>query len=96
MIWDQGQAVMETESSSGFVVAEMNTHAFMFRGAGRTRNAARIALLNAWRVHRSALLARYPERTDSIPDETRMEDHFKIVYLEFEMDAGYRDGERVV
>jgi hypothetical protein len=74
----------------------MNTHYFMFRGAGRNRESARLALLNAWRVHRTALLERYPERTDSIPDETRMEDYFKIFYLEFEVDAGYRDGERVV
>lgn len=87
---------METETGSGFVVAEMNTHHFMFKGAGRNRDAARAAVLNAWRVHRTALLARYPERTDSIPDETRMEDHFRIFYLEFEMDAGYRDGERLV
>jgi len=87
---------METETGSGFVVAEMNTHHFMFKGAGRNREAARAAVLNAWRVHRSALLARYPERTDSIPDETRMEDHFKIHYLEFEVDAGYRDGDRLV
>lgn len=87
---------METETGIGFVVAEMNTHHFMFKGAGRNREAARAAVLNAWRVHRTALLARYPERTDSIPDETRMEDHFRIFYLEFEMDAGYRDGERLV
>ncbi|WP_461573358.1 hypothetical protein [Thiobacillus sp.] len=87
---------METEASRGFVVAEMNTHHFMFRGAGRNRETARAALLNAWRVHRTALLARYPERTDSIPDEAGMEQHFKIYYLEFEADAGYRDGERIV
>lgn len=87
---------METETGSGFVVAEMNTHHFMFKGAGRNREVARAAVLNAWRVHRTALLARYPERTDSIPDETRMEDHFRIFYLEFEMDAGYRDGDRLV
>jgi len=87
---------METETGSGFVVAEMNTHHFMFKGAGRNRETARVALLSAWRVHRSALLARYPERTDSIPDETKMEQHFKIYYLEFEVDAGYRDGERLV
>lgn len=86
---------MQSEPASGVVVAEMNTHHFMFRGAGRNRETARAALLNAWRVHRTALLAQYPERTDSIPDETRMEDHFKIYYLEFEVDAGYRDGERV-
>ena len=88
-------APMETDTSSSFVVAEMNTHHFMFRGAGRDRDAARRALLNAWRTHRSALLQRYPERTDSIPDAANIEVHFKIYYLEFEADAGYRDGERV-
>jgi hypothetical protein len=87
---------METETGTGFVVAEMNTHHFMFRGAGRDRQTARLALLNAWRTHRSALLERYPERSDSIPDASRIEQHFKIHYLEFEVDAGYRDGERVV
>jgi hypothetical protein len=85
-----------SRASTGFVVAEMNTHHFMFRGAGHNRETARAALLNAWREHRAALLARYPERADTIPDETRMEQHFKINYLEFEVDAGYRDGERVV
>jgi hypothetical protein len=87
---------METQVPEKFVVAEMNTHHFMFRGAGRNRDAARLALLNAWRAHRSALLQRYPERTDSIPDEGNVEAHFRIYYLEFEADAGYRDGERVV
>ena len=87
---------METEAGRAFVVAEMNTHHFMFRGAGQDRNSARAALLNAWRTHRTALLARYPERTGSIPDENNMEQHFKIYYLEFELDAGYRDGERLV
>lgn len=86
---------METEASKRFVVAEMNTHHFMFRGAGRNRDAARRALLNAWRTHRSALLQHYPERADSIPDAGHIETHFKIYYLEFETDAGYRDGERV-
>ena len=86
---------METDTASRFVVAEMNTHHFMFRGAGRDRDAARHALLNAWRAHRTALLERYPERTDSIPDAGNIEAHFKIYYLEFEADAGYRDGERV-
>lgn len=86
---------MKTESSKNFVVAEMNTHHFMFRGAGRNRETARVALLNAWRAHRTALLERYPERSDSIPDEGGIEAHFKIHYLEFQADAGYRDGERV-
>jgi hypothetical protein len=94
LIADMANA-MKKESSIRFVVAEMNTHHFMFRGAGRNRETARAALLNAWRAHRTALLACYPERTDSIPDETGMEQHFKINYLEFEVNAGYRDGERV-
>jgi hypothetical protein len=87
---------METQVPEKFVVAEMNTHHFMFRGAGRNRDAARLALLNAWRAHRSALLQRYPERTDSSPDAGNVEAHFRIYYLEFEADAGYRDGERVL
>lgn len=86
---------METQAPEKFVVAEMNTHHFMFRGAGRNRDASQLALLNAWRAHRSALLQRYPERSDSIPDTDTIEVHFKIYYLEFEADAGYRDGERV-
>jgi hypothetical protein len=87
---------METRVPVKFVVAEMNTHHFMFRGAGRARESARAALLNAWRAHRIALLERYPERAGSIPDEGSIEAHFRIYYLEFEADAGYRDGERVV
>jgi hypothetical protein len=87
---------MADDTDGSFVVAEMNTHHFMFRGAGRCRDSARLALLNAWRTHRTALLERYPERTSSIPDEDNIETHFKIYFLEFEVDAGYRDGERVV
>lgn len=87
--------IMETGTPTQFVVAEMNTHHFMFRGAGHCRERARLALLNAWRTHRSDLLARYPERRDSIPDYEHIETHFKIYYLEFETDAGYRDGLRI-
>lgn len=87
---------METSPAEHFFVAEMNTHHFMFRGAGRSREAARLALLNAWRAHRSALLERYPEREESLPDARNIEAHFKIYYLDFEVDAGYRDGERIV
>ncbi|MDD5034585.1 MAG: hypothetical protein PHE55_07475 [Methylococcaceae bacterium] len=78
------------------VVAEMNTHHFMFRGAGQTREDARSALLRAWTLHRNELLARYPERADSIPQADKMEDHFRIDYLEFEVGAGYRDGDRLL
>ena len=38
---------METRTPEKFVVVEMNTHHFMFRGAGRARKSARLALLNA-------------------------------------------------
>ncbi|MDD2768357.1 MAG: hypothetical protein PHT19_06460 [Methylococcus sp.] len=79
-----------------FVVAEMNTHHFMFRGAGANATTARKALLKAWTAHRSALLAQYPERESSLPEAERMEDHFRIVYLEFEVDAGYRWPDRLV
>ncbi len=85
----------ESDTSNSLVVAEMNTHHFMFRGAGHSRGAARLALLNAWRTHRTALLEQYPERTGSIPDEHHIEEHFRVYYLEFAFDAGYRDGERV-
>ena len=87
---------MEAKASRLFFVAEMNTHHFMFRGAGQTKEEARSALLRAWNRHRTELLARYPERSDSIPEASKMEDHFRIDYLEFEPDAGYRDGERLV
>lgn len=87
---------MKADTSSNFVIAEMNTHNFMFRGAGHDRESARLALLNAWRVHRIALLETYPERRDSIPDEDSIEQHFKIHYLEFAQGGGYRDGDRLV
>ena len=48
---------MADEMINGFVVAEMNTHHFMFRGAGHDRQSARLALLKAWSAHRHALLA---------------------------------------
>jgi hypothetical protein len=84
------------EVPSRFVVAEMNTHHFMFRGAGWSKEGARSALLRAWTLHRSQLLARYPERADSIPEADKMEAHFRICYLEFEVGAGYRDGDRLL
>ena len=62
-----------------FFVAEMITHNFIFKGVGHNKEDARTALLKAWTSHRTGLLAQYPERTDSIPDATRMEDHFKLI-----------------
>lgn len=79
-----------------FFIAEMITHNFIFKGVGRDKEDARTALLKAWTAHRTDLLAHYPERTDSIPEASRMEDHFKIYFLEFDMDAGYRGNDRLV
>ena len=86
----------ETASSSRFYVAEMITHNFIFKGVGRDQPNARTALLKAWTVHRTDLLAQYPERTASIPEADKMEDHFRIYYLEFDMEAGYRGNDRLI
>ena len=82
--------------SSHFYIAEMITHNFIFKGVGHNKEDAKAILLKAWTSHRTKLLAQYPERTAFIPDENNMEIHFKIYYLEFEMDAGYRGNERLV
>ena len=66
-----------------FFIAEMITHNFIFKGVGRHKDEARVALLKAWTAHRADLLASYPERTDSIPEASRME-------------AGYRGNDRLV
>jgi hypothetical protein len=42
------------------------------------------------------LLAQYPERENSLPEAERMEEHFRIHYLKFEVDAGYRWPDRLV
>ncbi len=85
-----------TDNTDTFVIAEMNTYRFMFRGAGRDRASAHAAVLKAWQAHRTVLLALYPDRADTIPDETQMEDHFKIYYLEFADNGGYRDSQRLI
>ena len=86
----------ETASSSRFYVAEMITHNFIFKGVGCNQPDARTALLQAWTRHRTDLLAQYPERTDSIPAADKMEDHFRIYYLAFDMNGGYRGNDRLV
>jgi hypothetical protein len=86
----------DSPDPADFVVAEMNTHHFMFRGAGHSKAAARSALLAAWTQHRDRLLEQYPERKDTVPEADRMEEHFRIYYLEFRVGAGYRDGMRLV
>ncbi|ARU30226.1 hypothetical protein CAP31_00040 [Sulfuriferula sp. AH1] len=86
----------EATAASRFYVAEMITHNFIFKGVDRNKEDARTALLNAWTAHRTALLAQYPERTASIPEAGKMEQHFRIYYLEFDMDAGYRGNDRLM
>lgn len=78
-----------------FVVAEMNTHHYLFRGVGSDEMQARAALLRAWNASRAALLAQFPQLAASIPDAHAVETHFRIHYLHFEDGAGYRDGERL-
>lgn len=78
-----------------FVVAEMNTANFIFKGAGSDRTAARAALLRAWAAHRERLLALFPERRAILPEAEAMEKHFPIHYFDFVADAGYRDRERL-
>lgn len=82
--------------ASSFVVAELNTHQFMFKGVGVDQQSARTALLNAWTAHRNDLLARFPQLADSIPDASQLEVHFKMYFFEFALDAGYRDRDRLV
>ena len=77
--------------SEAFVVAEMNTANYIFKGVGLDRTAARAALLKAWAAHRSDLLAQFPERAASLPEADNMETHFPIYYFEFVLDGGYRD-----
>lgn len=93
---DAARLTVPQNCTQRFVVAELNTHHFMFRGAGHDQESARKALLNAWRTHRNELLKQYPEREASIPDEAHLEMHFKIYYLEFELNAGYRDQLRLI
>ncbi len=82
--------------STRFIVAEMITHNFIFKGAGCNQEDARAALLKAWTTHRNDLLAQYPERAAILPEAGRMEEHFRIYYLEFEINAGYRGNDRLV
>jgi hypothetical protein len=74
----------------------MITHNFIFKGVGHNKDDARTALLKAWTAHRTDLLMHYPERADILPEAGKMENHFKIYYLEFEMDAGYRGNDRLI
>ena len=79
-----------------FVVAEMNTAHFIFKGAGRNRIEARDALLSAWTLHRSRIVSQFPDRAAILPEACDMASHFPIYYFEFALNGGYRDRDRVI
>jgi hypothetical protein len=83
-------------ASTDWVVAEMLTHDYIWRGAGLSCDEAREALLAAWTQHRSRVLAELPQLAASLPEAAQMPQHFKIRYLVFERGAGYRDNTRLV
>ncbi|WP_085317438.1 hypothetical protein [Derxia lacustris] len=82
-------------ATTTLVVAEMLTVQYIFRGAGRTREEARLALLAAWKVQRDGVLAQQPQLAPTLPLPEDMERHFRIVYNEYEAGVGYRDGTAV-
>lgn len=85
---------MAIVSPDSFVIAEMNTHDYIWRGAGRNCDEAREALLRAWHAHRSAVVQQQPALAGSLPEAGQMQQHFRIRYQEFVIGAGYRDGDR--
>jgi hypothetical protein len=78
------------------VVAEMNTHDYIWRGAGATCDEAREALLSAWSRHRADVVARHPGLSPTLPRPSEMPQHFAIRYREYACGAGYRDEDRLV
>jgi len=87
---------MTIVAPSGWVIAEMITNEYIWRGAGLTCDEAREALLQAWHRHRSTVLAQLPQLAASLPEAAQMPQHFKIRYYAYERGAGYRDTTRLV
>lgn len=87
---------MEGGTQAGFVLAELNTHQYMFHGVGRSEAEARDAVLRAWGRHRAWVLAQQPQLAASLPEPEAMERHFRIHYRHYASGAGYRDGSRLV
>ena len=81
---------------TGWVIAEMITHDYIWRGAGATCDEAREAVLSAWHQHRSSVVSQFPQLAASLPEAAQMPQHFKISYSAYERGAGYRDGTRIV
>lgn len=81
---------------SGWVVAEMITHEYVWHGAGATCDEAREALLSAWALHRAEVLNKFPQLENQLPEPAKMQQHFKITYREYERGGGYRSDVRLV
>jgi hypothetical protein len=89
-------SVAETPCAVGtLVVAQMNTHEYIWEGAGADEAQAREALLNAWAAHRGRVVALHPALATSLPEAAHMPQHFPISYRVYKLDAGYRDGDQV-
>lgn len=87
---------MTIVAPTGWVIAEMLTNDYIWRGAGATCDEAREALLAAWHQHRRGVVAQFPQLAATLPEAEQMSQHFKIRYMAYERGAGYRDGERLV
>ena len=79
-----------------WVVAEMITHDYIWRGAGITCDEAREALLTAWTRHRGSVVAQHPQLAPTLPEAPDMPRHFPIRYSEYTRGGGYRDQQRLV
>lgn len=87
---------MAVELPESWVIAEMITSEYIWRGAGLNCDEAREAVLRAWHAHRRALLTQLPQLEASLPEAAQMPQHFKIRYYAYERGAGYRDTTRIV
>jgi len=87
---------MTIVAPDGWVVAEMITHDYIWRGAGATCDEAREALLTAWTRHRDDVLRQQPSLAERLPVAPEMPRHFPIRYQAYERGAGYRDQQRLV
>jgi len=86
---------MAVVPATDWVVAEMVTNDYIWRGAGHSTEAAREALLRAWTAHRAAVLRQQPQLAGTLPEAPQMPTHFAIRYQCYSAGAGYRDGERL-
>jgi hypothetical protein len=84
-----------TASMGAIVLAQMNTHEYIWQGAGADEAQAREALLAAWAHHRARVLAQFPALASSLPEAAAIPKHFPISFQTYKLGAGYRDGKQV-